>query len=224
MRKPLSLAVVAFVAVGCQPKILYFNAQPQSVPAGPANVTLNWKISAGDGHLSADQPVTPSLDPPPKVDSQGSRSVQVCKTTTFTLEPHYGGERTVKVTVAKPCGTGTCGAQILTFTGTCMSALQGPSYTIQTVDASLAPGSLQDLQSDAGFPVHVLHAGSDIAVGAGGGPLFPLPSVPAAGDYQIYVPGQVGIDICKDATSPVGGGQADAPPVHLTVVPACPKP
>lgn len=226
MRKTICFAVLAAaLSFGCQPKIIYFNAQPSSAATGPTDVTLNWKISAGSGHLSADQPVVPSLDPPPKVNSQGSRSAKICKTTTFKLELPYGGERTVKVTVAKPCdAAGTCSNQILTFTGTCVSALQGPSYGPQTVNVNLAPGNLKDLQSDANFPIHVIHAGADIAVGAGGGPLFPLPNVPAAGDYQIYVPGQVGLNVCQDATNPVGGGQADAPPVHLTVVPTCPAP
>lgn len=87
-----------------------------------------------------------------------------------------------------------------------------------------APGNLKNLQSSADFPIHVLHAGADIALGAGNGPLAPLPDVPAAGDYQIYVPGQTGLNVCQEATSPVGGGQADAPPVVLTVVPTCPTP
>jgi len=225
MRKALYIAVLLLVSIACQPKILYFNVQPSSAATGPVSVTVNWKISAGDGHLSSDQPVTPSLVPPEKVDAQGSRSFSVCKTTTFKLEPHYGGERTVTVTVAKACDAPVpCGNQILTFTGTCPSALQGPSYGPQTVAANLAPGQLANLLSDADFPVHVLHAGEDIALGAGGGPLSPLPNVPAAGDYQILVPGQAGINVCQEATSPVGGGQADAPPVHVTVVPTCPSP
>ena len=224
MRKALSLAVLALVSFGCQPKILIFNAQPSSAAAGPVKVTLNWRISAGDGTLSANQPVTPSLDPPLNVNRQGSKSFEICKTTTFKLELPYGGERTVTVTVANACdAVQPCANQVLNFTGTCVSAMQGPTYGPQTVN--VAPGNLKDLQSDADFPIHVLHAGADIALGANGGPLFPpLPSVPAAGEYQIYVPGQVGLNVCQDATSPVGGGQADAPPINLTVVPTCPTP
>jgi hypothetical protein len=107
------------------------------------------------------------------------------------------------------------------FTGTCFNASQGPTYTVQTVNANVAPGNLTDLQSDANFPVHVLHAGADVALNAGGGPIFPLPAVTAAGDYTIVVPGLVGQKVCADA-GPVGGGTADAPVVHLKVSPTCP--
>lgn len=233
MRKALSFVVLALVSIGCQPKVIFFNAQPPSAPVGPVKVTLNWKLSAGTAHLSADQPVmsadqpaTPALDPPLKVSAQGSKKVEICKTTTFKLELHYGGERTLKVPVTTPCDAPVpCTNKVLTFTGTCPSALQGPTYGPQTVNANGAPGNLKDLFQDADFPIHVIHSGSDISLGAGGGPQFPpLPVVPAAGDYQIYVPGQLGINICQEATSPVGGGSAEAPPVHLTVVPTCPTP
>lgn len=226
MRKALYFVVLGLVSFGCQPKVLIFNAQPSSAAVGPVNVTLNWKLSAGDGHLSADKAVTPSLNPPLKVNTTGSKTFAVCKTTTFKLEPHYGGERTVTVNVAKACDAPVpCNNAVLTFNGTCPSAQQGPDYgAAQTVNANGAPGALKDLFNNADFPIHVLHAGQDIALGAGGGPLFPLPNVPAAGDYQIYVPGQVGLNVCQDATGPVGGGQADAPPVQLTVVPTCPTP
>jgi hypothetical protein len=162
--------------------------------------------------------VTPSLNPPKKVNNQGSMVVQVMKTTTFKLSLPYGGERTVKVTVSQPC---TCGNQVLTFNGTCFNANQGPTYDHQTAQANLVSGNLKDLQSDASFPIHVLHAGADIALSAFGGPIGPLPAVPAAGDYTIIIPGAVGQKVCADA-GPVGGGQADAPVVHLTVVPNCP--
>jgi hypothetical protein len=225
MRKALYAVILAVVSVGCQPKVWIFTAQPSSAAAGPVNVELNWKIRWGGGDLSSDQPVKPSLNPKLPVDPEGSKTFEVCKTTTFTLEPRYGGDsRKVTVNVAKACDAPEpCGNQVLTFMGTCPSAGQGPSYPVQTVSSG-APGNLQNLISDADFPVHVLHGGFDIALGAGGGPIGALPNVAAAGDYQIYVPGQLGIDICKEATSPVGGGQADAPVVHLTVVPACPKP
>ena len=224
MRKALYVAVLIAVSIGCQPRVLFFNANPSSAQVGPVNVTLNWKLTAGDGYLSSDKPVTPSLLPPRKVNTQGSDTFSVCKTTTFKLEPHYGGERTVTVNVGKPCDAPVpCTNAVLTFTGTCPSAQQPPDYgAAQMVNAGGAPGALKDLVSDADFPVHVLHAGQDIALGAGGGPIFPLPNVPAAGDYQIYIPGQLGLNICQDATSPVGGGQADAPTIHLTVVPTCP--
>jgi hypothetical protein len=218
MRKWICLAVVAIVSFGCEPQILYFTVQPTSVACG-ANVTLNWKISVGDGELSADQPVVPSLNPPKKVYPTGSLVEQINKTTTFKLALPYGGEKTAKVTVTQPC---TCGDQGLTFTGTCPSSSQGPTYITKTVNANVAPGALKNLLSDADFPIHVLHAGADIALNASGGPIVPLPAVPAAGDYQIYVPGQVGLNVCANAPGPVGGGQTDAPVIHLTVTPTCP--
>jgi hypothetical protein len=219
MRKVLTFIVVAIVCFGCEPQIIYFNAQPTSVGAGPANITLNWKISVGDGELSADMPVSPSLNPPQKVNTQDSRVESVCKTTTFKLALPYGGERTVKVNVSQPCA---CAPQTLTFTGTCLSSSQGPSYITQKASANLAPGNLKNLQSDADFPISVSHLGFVIAVGAGGGIIGPVPVVPAAGDYTISVPGVIGQKVCADATGPLGGGQADAPVVHLQVIPVCP--
>ena len=230
MRKLLSIiALAAVTGFGCQPKVLILNTQPSSVAVGPAKVKVNWKLSAGKGYLSADKPVTPSLDPPKSVDAQGTLEFEVCSTTTFKLEPYYGGERTTKVTVNKPCGSGggpqTCSNQVLTFTGTCASSNQPPMYILQNVPANVVAGNLKDLLSDADFPVHVHHLNVDIALGAAGGPLFPpIPPVAAAGDYTISVPGAVGLQVCADATSPVGGGSADAPTVHITVFPDCPKP
>ncbi len=222
MRKSIFFVLLALVSSGCQ-RILFFRAQPSSAAVGPVEVTLNWRLSAGEGWLSADQKV-PLLEPEVKVNTQGSRTVEVCKTTTFTLEPHYGGERKVTVNVAKPCDAPVpCLNQVLTFTGTCVSGSQGPVYTAQTVAANGAPGNLKDLFTNADFPIHVLHSGADIAMSAGGGPLDALPNVPAAGEYQIFVPGQVGVNLCQEASNPVGGGQVDAPPVQLTVVPTCPK-
>jgi hypothetical protein len=220
MRKSLYVAILAVVSFGCQPKVLILNVQPPTM-AGPANVTVNWKISVGSGTMSADQPVTPTLDPPKKVNTSGSMVFQVCQTTKFKLELPYGGERTTTVTVAQPC---SCGQQTITLTGTCAASGQPPAYNTQTVSANLVSGSLKDLQSDANSPIHVLHAGADIALNAAGGPIFPLPVVPAAGDYTIFVPGQVGLKVCEDAGGPSGGGPTEAPPVHLTVFPKCPKP
>lgn len=218
MRKLIYVALLAVLSFGCEPTIKYFNVQPTSTSCG-GSVTLNWRISVGVGEMSADQPVVPSLNPPQPVNNQGSRVEQVTKTTKFKLSLPYGGEQTVTVTVNQPC---VCGVQTLTFTGTCFNANQGPTYSVQNVNVNVAPGNLKDLQNDADFPVHVLHAGADIALSAGGGPIFPLPAVPAAGDYTIVVPGQVGQKVCMDATGPVGGGQAEAPPVHLKVTPTCP--
>jgi hypothetical protein len=221
MRKLILFALLAAVSVGCQPRILSLNVTPPNSGAGPANVNVSWHISVGDGELSADQPVVPPLDPPKKVYSQGSMSFQICKTTSFKLELPYGGEQTVKAFVSQPC---SCGPTTITLTGNCASSNQPPSYITQNVSAGSVAGTLQDLQSDADFPVHVLHAGADIALNAGGGPIFPLPVVPAAGDYTIVVPGQVGLNVCAGASGAVGGGSAEAPTVHLQIVPMCPKP
>ena len=225
MRKLISIAALAIVCfVACQPKVLILNVQPSSVVNGPATVKVNWKLSAGTGDLSSDQPVKPTLDPKKGVDQEGTLEFEVCQTTTFKLEPHYGGQKTTTVTVAKPCGS-ECGAKVLTFTGTCQSSNQGPMYITQNVSANIGNGNLKDLQSDSSFPVHVFHLGQEIALGAFGGPVFPpVPAIPAAGDYTITLPGAVGLQACAEATSPVGGGPADAPVVHITVIPACAKP
>src|SRR5258708_30935328 len=90
MRNVMYLALLAVVSFGCEPQIQYFNVQP-STAAGGGSVTLNWKISVGDGEISADQPVMPSLNPPQKVYPQGSRVETVCKTTVFKLSLPYGG-------------------------------------------------------------------------------------------------------------------------------------
>jgi hypothetical protein len=222
MRKLIYVALLAVVSFGCEPHVKYLNVQPSSVVCG-TKVTISWRISVGVGEMSADQPVTPSLSPPKPVNNQGSIDVTVIQTTTFKLSLPYGGEQTATVTVTQPCPKPTCNPQTVTLTGTCFSSNQAPTYTTQNVNVNVAPGNLADLQSDANFPVHVLHAGADIALNAGVGPVFPpLPAVPAAGDYTIIVPGQVGLKVCADASGPVGGGQADAPTVHLKVTGTCP--
>jgi len=218
MRKLIYVALLAVVSFGCEPQIKSFTVQPSSTSCG-GSVTLNWRISVGVGEMSADQPVIPSLNPPQPVNNQGSRVEQVSKTTTFKLSLPYGGEQTVTVIVNQPC---TCGNDVLTFTGTCFSANQGPTYNTQTAPFNLVAGNLQNLLSDADFPITVSHAGASIPVGAGGGVIGPVPVVPAVGDYTISVPGAVGQKVCADATGPLGGGQAPAPVVHLTVVPQCP--
>src|SRR5258705_10687366 len=114
MRNVMYLALLAVVSFGCEPQIQYFNVQP-STAAGGGSVTLNWKISVGDGEISADQPVMPSLNPPQKVYPQGSRVETVCKTTVFKLSLPYGGGRTGAGKRAEPC---TCGGQELILTRT----------------------------------------------------------------------------------------------------------
>src|SRR3954447_25887201 len=142
MRKLIYIALLAVVCFGCEPQIKHFTVQPTSTTCG-GSVTLDWRISVGDGEISADQPVIPSLNPPKKVNSQGSMVETITKTTTFKLSLPYGGEQTVKVTVSQPC---SCGPQVLTFTGICVSNLQGPTYDHQTAKANLIAGNLKDLQ------------------------------------------------------------------------------
>jgi hypothetical protein len=221
MRKFLYFTLLAVVCLACQPHVKYFNANPASL-AAPGGTTLSWRISAGGGEMSADQDVVPSLKPPKPINQEGTLKESICKTTTFKISLPYGGERTVTVNVAAPC---TCVQQVLTFSGTCESDNQGPHYpdTKTAQFAVVGGGNLQDLIVDAPFPVHAQHAGADIGFNNLGHPLFPLPPIPAAGDYTIYAPGAAGVQFCKDlgAGGPSGGGSLPAPDVHLTVVPKC---
>lgn len=221
--KRLALLLV-LVCVACDPTIKKFEVTPDSVPCG-TQVKLEWE-GTGDGlHLDADKAVSPAL--PATLPKSGTRNEAVFHNTTFSLYYPGAGHREKSVTVTGTCpgggtGTGSCGPQVLEFTGQCLSAASGPNYVTRTLDATAAPGNLVDLLSDADFPVHVQHAGQDIALGAHGGPLFPpVPVVPAAGDYTITIPGQVGQMACAGA-GPTSG-TTDAPVIHLTVTPTCPK-
>jgi len=217
----LLVVVCLFALPACDPGIKTFDVTPAQLSC-PGSVTVTWEGDADGGRLEADQPVTPPF--PPTVLKKGSKVEQVTTTTNFTFFYPSAAHREKTVTVANancggPGGPG-CGPQTLTFTGTCSQG-SGPSYITLNVNAAGAPGNLKDLTSDADFPVHVQHAGADIALGAGGGPLFPpLPAVPAAGSYTITVPGQVGIGVCDGGGATRGGG--DAPVIHITVTPTCP--
>lgn len=222
MRKIAVAFVTAVVFCACDPTIKKFKVEPATLQC-PGNVTVTWQGDGNGGHLEADQAVTPPM--PGIVVAQGSLVTKVSKTTTFSYSFPSAAHREVTVTVANQnCGGGpgpggSCGPQTLTFHGTCVSAQSGPSYDTQNVTAALAPGNLVNLTSDADFPVHVQHAGQDIALGAGGGPILALPAVLAAGDYTITVPGQVGQMVCAGA-GPTQG-TTDAPVVHITVTPTC---
>jgi hypothetical protein len=220
MRKLVTSVLVALAFAACDPTIRKFTVVPEKLPC-PGPVTITWEGDADGGRLQADQPVSPAL--PPTVLKSGTKIENVTATTTFTFFYPSAAhrEKTVTVTNASCGGGGTsCGVQTLTFTGTCFSSAQGPSYITLNVPAAGAPGNLANLMSDADFPVHVQHAGQDIALGAGGGPIFPLPAVPAAGDYTITVPGQVGQTVCAD--SGPTSGTTDAPVIHISVTPTCP--
>jgi hypothetical protein len=224
MRNKLLFAVLAIVAgSACDPTIQKFEVVPDKLQC-PGNVTLSWQGQADGGRLVADQPVSPAL--PGTVLKEGMLTVKVTQTTNFKFFYPSAAERVKAVTVVggPQCGgPGTCTPSALPFTGQCTSANQGPAYNTQSISAAAGPGAITMITSDADFPVHVQHAGQDIALGAGGGPIFPLPNgIPAAGSYTITVPGQVGLNICKDA-GPTSG-TVDAPPVTIHVTPTCPKP
>lgn len=228
MRNKLLLAALAIVAgTACDPTIKKFEVGPTTLQC-PGNVTLTWKANDKGVHLDADQPVVPPT--PAILPMQGTRQELVTKTTEFSLYFPGAGHREISVIVkgGPECGgpgpgPGTCGPSTLTFHGQCFNANQGPSYDTQSISAAAGPGAITMLLNDADFPVHVLHAGQAIGLGAGGGPVFPLPpGIAAAGSYTITVPGQAGLLICKDA-GPVNG-TVDAPPVTIHVTPTCPKP
>jgi hypothetical protein len=213
------LAVVSLAAlVGCDPTIKSFDVTPAQLSC-PGQVTVAWQGDADGGRLQADHPVAPPF--PATVLKQGSRAEQVSTTTTFTFFYPSAAHREKTVTVASAACPSNCGLQVLTLTGSCSTGTS-PSYVTVNVDPAQAPGNIVQITNDADFPVHVLHGGFDIALGAGGGPIAPLPAVPAAGSYTITVPGQVGVEICGGSGPTRGGGPA--PTVHLTVTPTCPKP
>ena len=224
MRKILYFTLLAVVCLGCEPHIKYFNANPTSLP-GFGKTTLNWRISVGNGEISANPPaINPTLNPAQQVNQDGSMDVTICQTTTFKLALPYGGESTVTVNVAQPC---TCIQQLLTFTnGLCPGNGQGPTYPNKATAqfAVVGGGNLKDFFIDAPFPVQVQHAGQSIGVNNLGHPLvMPLPPMPAAGDYTIIAPGAAGGQYCTSigAGGPSMGGSVPAPDVHLTVFPQC---
>ena len=183
MRHAFALICLVTLAA-CDPTIKSFDVTPPKLSC-PGAVTLAWHGDADGGRLEADQPVSPAF--PATVLKQGTLTELVTKTTTFTFFYPSAAHREKTVTVTNAKCPSTCGPQVLTFTGTCSSG-SGPSYVVQNLGATEAPGNITQIVSDADFPVHVQHDGADIALGAGGGPIGPLPMVPAAGTYTITVP------------------------------------
>jgi len=226
MRKAVLVVLALVAATGCDPLIQKFDVVPQQVNcSGPVNIS--WQGQGNDLHLNADQPVTPAIPDGGigGLPATGAKIETVSQTTTFTL--YYPGaghrEKTVTVTKNNCGGPGPCGPTRITLTGTCFNAQSGPQYETKNVTVAAAPGALTNLTSNADFPVHVQHAGADIALGAGGGPIFPLPpGIPAAGSYTITVPGQVGVNVCNGAGPTMGS--FPAPTVTLTITPTCPMP
>jgi hypothetical protein len=229
MRKAVLVVLALVAATGCDPLIQKFEVVPQQVNCS-APVTITYQ-GQGDGlHLKADQPVAPAIpDTGLILPKAGTQIETVSQTTEFSLYYPGAGHREKTVTVThNNCGggpgPGTCGPSQMTFNGTCFNAQSGPQYDMHSLSVAVAPGALVNITSNADFPVHVQHAGADIALGAGGGPLPPgiPPGTPAAGSYTIYVPGQVGMLVCQGA-GPTQGS-FPAPPVTLTITPTCPMP
>src|SRR5436305_15048111 len=99
MRKTLYFSVLAVVCLACEPHVKTFYAAPPALQT-IGKTTLYWRLSAGTAELSANPPAlnlgsTPTLVPPKPVDEEGQQDVTICKTTTFKLALHYGGESTV---------------------------------------------------------------------------------------------------------------------------------
>ena len=217
------LVLVLFAA--CDPGIQKFEVVPDHLVCS-GNVTLSWKGDSKGVHLKADQPVNPPIpdDGITNLPAQGTRQETVSQTTTFMLYYPSAAHRERTVTVTnQSCGPvpGSCGPSVITLNGTCVNAASGPQYETKSISVAAAPGNLTAITSDADFPVHVQHAGFDIALGAGGGPIFSLPSnIPAAGGYTITVPGQVGVNVCAGAGPTMGS--FPAPPVTLHITPTCP--
>jgi hypothetical protein len=228
MRRCVLVILALIAATGCDPLIKKFDVVPEQVNCS-APVTITWEGQGNDVHLNADQPVSPAipdggLSGLPKV---GSKIETVSQTTEFTLYYPGAGHREKTVTVThNNCGgpgPGTCVPTQITLNGTCFNAQSGPQYEVKNVSLAVAPGALVNLTSNADFPVHVEHAGTDIALGAGGGPIFTIPpGTPAAGSYTITVPGQTGVAVCQGAGPTMGS--VPAPPVTLTITPTCPMP
>jgi len=226
MRNVVLILVIAILFCACDPTISKFEVTPDTVNCS-GTVTLKWTANGDAVHLKADQPVSPAIPDEgiQNLPKQGTRDETVTQTTEFTLYYPGAGHREKTVTVThNNCGgpvPGSCGPSALTFNGTCFDAAQGPQYNTQLLAIANAPGNITAMSNDANFPVHVQHAGFDIALGAGGGPIFPLPSnIPAAGSYTIIVPGAVGQNICAGAGPTMGS--FPAPPVTIHVTPTCP--
>jgi hypothetical protein len=222
--KRIGLLLLAIVFAACDPTIKQFDIKPEQIKCA-GEVTITYE-GTGDGlHINASAPVTPAL--PATLSKKGTLTTTVNQTTEFSLYYPGAGHREKTVTVSsKGCsgsgGPSTCGPQTLTFTGTCFSSQQGPQYITVNLGANVAPGNITAISHDVDWPVHVQHLGQEIALGAGGQPLFPLPAVAAAGDYTITVPGQPGMLMCKDAGPTSGTTEAEV--THITVTPTCPKP
>jgi hypothetical protein len=215
MRRLLPVVWLVGLAA-CDPTIKSFDVSPAHL-ACPGSVTVTWSGDANGARIQADHAVSPPL--PATLLKQGSLVEHVSETTQFTFFYPSAAHREKTVDVTSTTCQTACGVRVLAFTGTCAMS-SGPTYVTRSLTGAEAPGQLVQLLTDADFPIHVQHAGADIALGAGGGPIGALPAVPAAGGYAITVPGQVGLQVCSGA-GPTRGS-VPAPPIHLSVTPTCP--
>lgn len=219
MRNHLLLALFATLTLtACDPIIRKFEVTPKEL-ACSGQTLVEWEITGPGGHLSANPAVTPALpsDPPLK----GSQQVTVTQTTEFSFIVPGAGHQHRTVTVL-----GQPKAKTLTFSGECTGVTSGPTYVTVNVSASEAPGKLTSIQAtNVDFPVHVFVNGTEIALGASGEPLFPLPNIAAAGSYTVQVPGIPGQKICEEAGAggggPTGGGTATVKDIQIVIRGSC---
>ncbi|HEX8173160.1 MAG TPA: hypothetical protein VF824_21680 [Thermoanaerobaculia bacterium] len=216
MRKVWLLVGASAMLAACDPLIRRFNVTPPQL-ACSGEVLVSWEGTDAGGHLETSEPVTPSL--PFDAPAKGSQKVLVEKTTTFVFRYPGAGHRDQTVNVAD-----TPEVKTLTFSGGCTGA-PSPTFNTVTISAADAPGKLTSITTDADWPIHVFHNGTEVALAPGAGPIFTLPDLTAAGDYTITVPGVPGEDLCKGSGGPTGGGDPPGavPAVKVFVKGSCGK-
>lgn len=210
------LAVTALLFAACDPRVPRLEVVPESVCAGQA-VRVTWR-AAEEGtpvRIFANAPTLPRLDVGDLAndfrDPTGSMDVVIVdRDTTFTAA--VPGGASVSHTVRVRSGERT---HLLRFTGECREGAP-PYYAPRALGGT---GNVLRLNTDASFPVQVIHAGMTFPVPPGGITLRP-PLPPLAGDYQIEPALPVSLR-CFDAFSnPV----EPPPPISLLVTGDCPAP
>lgn len=219
MRNKMMVSLLAaLVLTACDPAIRKFEVTPKELVCS-GQALVQWEINGPGGQLSTSKPVIPPL--PFDAPQNGSQQVTVTETTEFSFVVPGAGHRHQTVTVL-----GTPKPKTLTFTGECTDAVTAPKYNVVNVSKAEMPGKLTAINAvGVSFPIHVFVGGTEIALGATGEPLFPLPDVFAAAPYTIQIPGVVGPQVCKDAGAtgggPLGGGSAPAPTITIAIKGSC---
>jgi hypothetical protein len=218
MRNVMIPLLAALVLTACDPSIRKFEVTPKELVCS-GQALVEWEINGPGGQLSTSKPVTPAL--PFDAPQKGSQQVTVTETTEFSFIVPGAGHRHHTVTVLA-----TPKAKTLTFTGECADSVTPPKYNVVTVSKADMPGKLTAIRAvGVSFPIHVFVGGTEIALGATGEPLFPLPDVFAAATYEIQIPGVVGPKVCKDAGATgggqLGGGSAPAPTITIEIKGSC---